>query len=240
MTTETSTSLITTALYRLGVVAIEQPVDDSYIQRGLVALNDVIDEWGGSSVYIPCQTLITLPLTATVESYTVGPSASYTLNENQVMDLLEIVINDPQSAGVSYPVYSITEQMYRNIPYKLGQGIPQTVLFRNFPNYSEFHFQPIPYSTLTASMLVKQRIAQFSLNQAMTIIPNHYLVALKLNLQNLLAQEFGKTLDENFMRKLKDANDNVLASNFGVDWSTKKDEILHNGNAVTYPYWWTS
>lgn len=228
MTTQTTTSLISTALYRLGVVAIEQPVENSFIQRGLIALNDVIDEWGGSGIYIPYQSLLSVPLVYNQEAYTVGPDPSYSLNTSQIIELLEITIQDSQAPGVDYVVNAITEQMYRNIPYKLAQGIPRCILLRNVVDHSFLHFQPVPYAVMTASILCKQRLSEFLINQQMSTIPNHYLLALKYNLQNHLAQEFGKTLDQGFMMRLKEANENLLSSNFGVDWGTKKDEILND------------
>lgn len=238
MAAETSTTLISSALFRMGVIPVEQSVPDVYIQRGVIALNDVIDEWGGSRIYIPYQSSLTLPLVYPTERYTVGLDASYSLNTEQIIEVLECVVNDPGIPGVDYAVTDMTELMYRNIPYKLIYSIPELLLLRNHVNYSELIFQPIPYSALTAKILCKQRLSRVTINQDLDSIPNHYLLALKYNVQAHLAPEFGKVLDDNFQMRLKKVNDNLLASNFSIDWSTKKDETLSRYNTSNYYWWW--
>lgn len=235
---DTVESVIATAARKIGVIPDNQAAPANVMQRGLEILNDIIDEWSGNRINIPYQSLITLPLVANQLSYTIGPSASYDLNSATVIEVLELIVNDSVSPGIDYPTIPLTEQMYFNIPYKSATGIPTTYLLRNFNDYAQIFFQPLPYaSTLSASILVKQKLSRVELTQDLDEIPRHYLLALKYRIAVLLADIYGKTLPASMIAMANQSMDNMQAANAYVDFVVKRDEVLNRKNTVFFNWW---
>lgn len=71
--TFTANLIITDALQKLGIYAPAEQVSDADMARGLVVLNDMLDQWQNESVFIYSLTTTALNLQATAASYTIGP-----------------------------------------------------------------------------------------------------------------------------------------------------------------------
>ena len=182
----TVNELIIDALRYGNIAQYNVSIATDQIQKFIPVLNDVLSVWGASGITIPSQAQITIPLVQGQQSYLVGNDVSYALNDDQVMSVISCVINDSISSGVDYPTDALTERQYANVTYKDSQGIPSNYLFRNYTDYSEFRFLPVPYSaTLSAKMVVKQRVTRFALNQNLDGIPREYEAPLKFKLLEL-------------------------------------------------------
>lgn len=231
---DTANNVISGALRRLGIVPEEQDVPASMQIRGLEIMNDIIDEWGATRAFIPYQTRLTLPLVQNQEVYTIGNGA-YDLDTNQLMDVLEMVINDSTSVGVNYPIIPMDEQRYYNIPYVNSTGIPGQYLLRRYPNYSELHFQPLPYSsTLSANILGKQRVGRVTINQTLDVFPREFLLALKNKLVLNIAAEYGKILPPSQIAMINDSLQKLLAVNLNIDYTCIRDEYINRKNFVFF------
>lgn len=235
MSTDTVINVIANAYRYVGIVPENQPVPNSLLAQGVSIINDIIDDWGANRIYIPYTSLLTLPLTQGVETYTIGPSASYTLNSNQLMEILELNINDPSSNGVDFPCIPIDEYQYANIPYKLSQGIPISYLLRLKNGFTQIFFQPLPWhSGMTAKILAKQALSRVSLNDTLTEIPEAMMSALKAEISFSAAAFSGKEVGAQIKEKLERRIKRFLAVNAPIDVSVKKDETINYKYGVYY------
>lgn len=219
------------------LAAEQQPIDDYKIQRGLEVLNDMIREWGNSENYIPLQTLLTLDLVNNQQTYTVGlntNSVTYDLNSAPIINILECNIIDQNNSNKGYyKVEVITELMYSNIFYRQTQSIPEWVLLRLYPNYTELRFQSVPYGGLTCEMLSKQQmqpVANTALSVPIDGLPGFANRAMKYYVARELMIIFGKEASPDFIQEYDRAIQAYLDNNIGVDPYVKHDVQL-NGAA---------
>lgn len=231
-------NIILKGLRKIGKIPEEQEVPGYMVSRGLELLNDILDEWGASRIFIPYQSELTLPLINNQQIYLIGNSSLYSLNTNQVIEILELVIQVTSASGqpVTYDTIQMTEQQYATIAFRTAQGTPAQWLLRNHVDYSEIRFQPVPSffnGTMNALILCKQRLSRVTEGQNLAEIPNHFLLALKLQL-SLYAQDiFGVTLPPEQVSRTQKTLDNLLASNFNVDFVAQIDEQINSG-------WWAA
>lgn len=232
--------LVGDALRYVNIVNYDSSIPGDLIQRGVSALNDILDEWGATGIYIPYVKTLTIPFSAGVESYSVGPSGR-DITANQVIDVTELVINDSASPGIDFPTSELSEQYYSNITSKNSQGIPCTYLLRNFVDYSEFKFQPVPYSSnLSAKIVCKQRLSEVFITTELTEIPRQYILALKLKLCLLAAGIWGAELSPQQYKQYSESLKSILASNTkSLNTDVKKTELL-NAGISPYNNWWVA
>lgn len=240
---DTVNSIIVSGLRKIGLPPAQQPMPSGMIQRGLEILNDILDMWGGSRLFIPYQNLIFLPLVANQEMYTVGEfdpiitPGLYDLNSKPIINVLECNIEDPNSPGVDYPIQAMTENMYANIAYKLTTGIPTEYLLRNYPDYCELRFQSVPYTNLTAKILVKDRLERVALTDDLSAIPRFYLLALKYKIAINAANVWGRPLTPEFKQEATEAMNVLAASVANIDYTVRRDEQINRKNVVFFNWW---
>lgn len=230
------TSVIVDALRYVGKIPIGQSVPSEVTALGLNVMNDVLAEWGASRIFIPYQSELDLPLVYNKEVYTVGPSPSYDLNTAQIIEILELNILDPASPGVFYGTEAFNEQQYFNLSYRASTAYPCVWLLRNHDDYSEIRFQPLPYKVLTAQMLVKQRLSSVMQGQTLSEIPAHYLLALKLQIGLYMAYIIGYQVTPDYVASTKERVSKLLAANFSVDYSVRRDEFLNRYSTMFFYY----
>lgn len=239
---DTVNSIIVSGLRKIGLPPAQQPMPSSMTQRGLEILNDILDLWGGSRLFIPYQKLIFLPLLANQEAYTVGvcPTTNpnlYDFNNEPIVNVLECNIQDPNSPGVDYPIMGITENMYSNIAYKLTTGIPTEYLLRRYEEYSELRFQSVPYANLTAKLLIKQTLSRVALTDDLSSIPRFYLLALKYKIAINAANVWSRPLTPEFMSEANEVASVLAAACSNIDYTTVRSEQINRKNVVFFNWW---
>lgn len=70
-----ASDIITDTLQDMGVYAPGEQISDADMARGLVVLNDMIDQWQNEGVFVFSLTTNTINLANGVQSYTIGPGA---------------------------------------------------------------------------------------------------------------------------------------------------------------------
>ncbi len=238
---DTVQGVITSALRKIGAIPEEQDVPSYMIQRGLEMINDIIDEWSDSRIYIPYQDEVSLQLLTFQERYTIGPDPSFYLNDREIMMVLQMNIFDPDAPSVAYPTLPpMTETVYSNIPYRSSTGIPVQYLLRNHSaviDYSELIFQPLPYKPLTANIVCKKRLSRVGLTDTLTQLPRQYTRGLKFKLSMDLADIYGKNLSPKFIANATDALAELEAMSIDIDYMTRRDEQINRKNIVYFNWW---
>jgi len=235
MTTMSVTSVIVSGMRKLGIVPEEQEVPPYMVQRGLELLNDILAEWGNDRIYIPYQSKLVVTLEANKGSYTFGNGDEFDVDTNQIISILEMTVQDPNSPGVDYPtIPPITEEMYAAIPYKKSTGLPCEFLLRNHVDYSELLCQPLPYKELTLTMICKQRLSQVAQTDLLTEIPINYARPLKYKLAMDAAQIYGKNLSPGFMQLAIKSLEDLEAAAVDIDYTVRRDEQLNQQNIVYF------
>lgn len=113
----TASDIITDALQKLAVYSPGDLITDADMQRGLITLNDMLDQWQNEYVFIYSLTTITLNLAKGAASYTVGPVGSLTNSPNGRPDRVQ---TGPGAAsvvmgGTTYQVNVISEIQWNAI-----------------------------------------------------------------------------------------------------------------------------
>ncbi len=237
--TVAASDIIEGACRRLGTLGEEQAVPAYMIARGVEVFNDILGEWGRSNIHIPYQSTLNIPLVENQELYTVGPSGAYDVNSAQIIEIEQCVITDSTAPNYFYPVMIGDEKQYWRVYNRASEGVPIFVLLRNYQTYSEVRFLYLPYTTtLSADLLVKQRLAQITgPTQQMTILGDEYLLPLKYQIAVDLADIYKIQLPDRFIDRAKSTVENLLAANFNIDVSVKKDEMLSRSSYGYWPWW---
>jgi len=231
-------NIISGALRLAKLTAELQPADPYKTERGREVFNDVVSAWGASGLYIPLQAQLTFPMVTNQSVYTFGKSDSYSVNTSQVMELMEVTIQDPDSPSIIYFVNIINERMYANISYRATQNVPSLVLLRVYQTYSELIFQSLPFKVLNAILVCKQKLETVTPTQIdidYGVIPDFAMEALKFKIAKRLMHMFGKTITNEFSRDHDIAEQTYLASNLTIDPYVRKDVTLSGRGAWANP-----
>lgn len=127
-----ASDIITDVLQKLGVYSEAESVSSADMQRGLVVLNDMLDQWQNEAVFVYSLTTLTLALSNGVPSYTIGPPGSVaTLTSGRPSRIQ----SGPGSASIAdgantYPVNGVTAIEWSGIQsINPGGGVPDTLFY---------------------------------------------------------------------------------------------------------------
>lgn len=198
----TALELITEALIELGEVGQGETVSNEDATGGLLKLNDYLASLSNDRLNIYKLDTFSGTLTATVGSYTFGPSGTLVSSRPVQIQGAVIVLN-----GITQPLNLITAPQYRAIKEKALTGTLPLQLYPNsgFPNMT-LEFWPVPSGTPTFTCDFWAVIAGGNLLLGDTIsLPPGYQRMLRLGLAIELAPSYGRQVSEILLRNFQDA-----------------------------------
>lgn len=112
--TDTARDLIGDALRKIGVVAIDEPMNADQAAAGLRALNRMLKSWQNKGYCTWAKA---------TQSVTLTTAISYTLNPKRPLEILSCRF---KQGGVERPMLPFTRDEYDSLPVKTSTGSPTT------------------------------------------------------------------------------------------------------------------
>jgi len=179
------------SLRKLQAIAVGETPTAEDMATGLVVLQDLLAEWSGGGLVVPCTVLETIALVIGQNSYTIGQNgvpSLYTVRPEQIIEAFV------RAGGYDYPVSIIGQTAYQGILNKSNQGRPDKLWYNaTAPNGTIYVY----YTPDTADQLWIVSIKPFTEPTALaeelldtTGIPRNYHNPLVWNLAVDLAPEF--------------------------------------------------
>lgn len=182
----TARVIITRALRLLKVIAANESGSAADLDVGFLALNDMLDSWSINRNNLLRTTIETFPLVNNQASYTIGTGGNF--NTALPMNVEESSFIRYQS--VDYPLRSITEDTYSQIPYKSNGGIPEVFWFDPSETLATLYLYPVPQTSQTIELHSLKPSTAFTGLDTTYVLPPGYKEALQFSLAEAIAGEF--------------------------------------------------
>lgn len=182
----TARAIITRALRLLKVIAANEPGDAADLDVGLNSLNDMLDSWSINRNNLLATVIETFPLVNGQASYTIGTGGNFNTTVPNKVEESSFV----RYQSVDYPLRSITEDTYSQIPYKSSGGIPEVFWFDPSATLATLYFYPVPQSSQTIELHSLKPMAAFTGLDVSYTLPAGYKEALTFSLAEAIASEF--------------------------------------------------
>jgi hypothetical protein len=206
----TALAIINWVLQELGVIAEGQTANAGDVQLCLDALNVLADAWLTEPNYAYTTTTVSAALPADTQSRTIGVSQQF--NCARPVRLEQGCF--ARVGTVDYPLASITETEYNEIPIKSGAaGWPEVCFYDAGSPTGNVYFYPTGACTIYLNVLTP--ISQFTLNAAVTLPPG-YARAFKFTLIEEVAGSFSRQVTALQARSAKQARRAIKRTNFVV------------------------
>jgi hypothetical protein len=182
----TARAIITRALRLLKVIAANESGDAADLDVGFNSLNDMLDSWSINRNNLLATVIETFPLVNNQASYTIGTGGDF--NTTLPMKVEESSYISYQ--GVDYPLRSVTQDTYSQIPFKTNGGIPEVFWFDPSATLATIYFYPVPQTLQSIQMHSLKPMTAFTSLDASYTLPPGYKEALQFSLAEALASEF--------------------------------------------------
>lgn len=221
----TAAEMVADAFYYSNVKDPGEEIFGYEASTGLDALNAIIDQWSGTSIYIPTYKIETFVTVAGDWTYTITPPITQLLESNLI-----------DANNVQWPLRQIDLKRFNllNIPLSnQARTRPNLIFLQDDTEVlgisTTVILFPVPDQVYTVTLRAKKYLTPFLYSDTILEIPPFGRKALKFQLSRDLSIEFGSNLDDKFeseymrvMRALRAANkrDNtVINSNpYNTGW----------------------
>lgn len=221
----TAAEMVADAFYYSNVKDPGEEILGYEASTGLDALNAIIDQWSGTSIYIPTYKIETFVTVAGDWTYTITPPITQLLESNLI-----------DANNVQWPLRQIDLKRFNllNIPLSnQARTRPNLIFLQDDTEVlgisTTVILFPVPDQVYTVTLRAKKYLTPFLYSDTILEIPPFGRKALKFQLSRDLSIEFGSNLDDKFeseymrvMRALRAANkrDNtVINSNpYNTGW----------------------
>lgn len=228
----TTNELIDSAYRFLGEVGEDEPVDGTMLSDGLYILNELVDQFSASQIYIGFNTQVSFNLTANKGTYSFSNIVSADVVSNRIVDInyANYFIQD-----ISYPLDIINKSQYYNIVRITNlQARPGFIFLDRQIQASFLTVYPIPDQTYPCTVGVKLMIDQFAANTVITNVPAYSQRFLRYALTRELKQwypsgNWTQESEEEYTRMFND-----LKGSTELDMTIRPSLIL----VSPLPYYW--
>lgn len=182
--------LITGSLRLIEEVGAGETCTAESAQDGLVALNGLIGSWSIQGDMVYTGTVESFSLPAASVSRTIGPTGNFSTTRPTRITAITVEI----SAGNTVSLQEIDATQYAGIPNKLTQGTPEQYFYDgSYPN-ATIRFWPVPQTTQPIVIYSEKPLSQYSSINDTLITPPGMERALRFNLAQEVAPEYGKSV----------------------------------------------
>lgn len=177
--------IITDALQKIGVYAPGDNITDADMSRGLIVLNDMIDQWQNEPVFIYALTTLTLTLATGAQSYTIGPPGTVA---NITSGRPTKIQSGPGMASVTfgsntYQVNVVSEIEWYGVEAKNPPpGIPDTLFYDPQYPVGVLNVAPIPNAIMALTFYQLSPFSSFASYATQASFSQGTVKALKSNL----------------------------------------------------------
>jgi hypothetical protein len=181
--------LVINALDLIGENEPNQTPAQVYINEGIKWLNLILAELANTGLYIPFFKTIEFTMVANQATYTISPTGTPDIVENQLASLDACGIT---WQGTYYPVdvreYDLIDYQTRNVNETNQPGF---VIWQPGETIDEITFYDTPDQAYPTTLRVKQKLTSFSYgDNTSTIVPDTYLLFLTFAVAQMLSMVY--------------------------------------------------
>jgi hypothetical protein len=155
----------------------DNPFPGDALQKGLYLINQLMDQFSSSGIYLPTITKFEFDLIPGKAGYTFSNIVPADFFTNRIADLEYVNVNQgasPSVGNIIFPMKILERGQVYNATRSLSQGFPWYVLFESFPQYSQINFGPTPDQIYKCEIHAKFMIDQFILFSDISEVPIYY------------------------------------------------------------------
>lgn len=214
----TATVVIAQALRRIGVLRAGQLASVSQNNDGLIALNDMLDNWSTERTNIFNVATASFPLITTQQSYTIGAAGNFNTGRPVRIERAGILLTNPNGSGfLRQPLQLLSEREWDAISIKIETSpVPEKLYYDYAFPLGNLNFLPIPtWGSGTAPKVELSTwtvLTQFPDLTTSETFPNGYEQAIVYGLAGLLAPMWPKCIPDDEMAKVMDQAAKSLAA----------------------------
>lgn len=208
--------LLTRALRAVGNVGSgETPTGDD-IDAALACVNDMLDSWSTSKLFVYQLAEESFPLTTGKGTYLIGPGGDF-ITARPVSIVSAYVRMANSTSPIDYPLSPVDDDAYSGISMKTGfNGICEYIFYNPLMPAGEINLWPCPMAALTLFIQSPKALAKFPDLQTDLLLSPGYAEAIRYALMPRLAAEgLGKVspeqiaLAESAIERIKTVNSRV-------------------------------
>jgi hypothetical protein len=178
----TANEIIAESLGKLGLIGAGETVDGDNAGYCLITLNTVVDALNLPSDFAYVDTNVSATLNTGVATLSIGPAQAL----NTVRPVRIELGSYATISGVDYPMISISEQEFNQIPIKTNGGTtPMWFWYEPGVTNGTIHYYPLPGATCVVTHPVQKQTSAFADLTTQYTLPT----GLRRCLVNLLAVE---------------------------------------------------
>ncbi len=228
--TATANTVINAALRIIGGVAQGETPTASQTSEALEALNFMVKSFMADGMPLWAIKQYTVTLTDGNATYTIGEGA--TVNTPKPMKVIDAFLHNT-STEIDIPLRIVTRQEYNLLGNKTSSGQPVQIFYEPLLTTGILHVYPVPDSTVAADrniVLVYQRpFEDLDVVGNDFDFPSEWLDALKYNLADRLALEYGVPVQDRNSIAQKAALLRQEALNYGVEQGSYFFQVERRG-----------
>lgn len=203
--TETVRSLVTSALRKIGVVAMDRDPTAAEIQIGLEQLDRMLKAWQNKRYNL---------WTVASQTLTLTTAASYDLNPVRPLRIYSARFNN---GSIEIPMVPLTRQEYDDLPVKTTTGTPTQFYYDKQREAAKFYVWPVLASASgqTVEITYEREIEDQTDLDAVPDVPGEWYDAVVYNLGVRLMDDFeieASTQSQRVMMMAKETLDDALGS----------------------------
>jgi len=217
--TVTRDQIIESALRSLAVLEEGAQPSATTIQNSSFSLNLILKKWQSEGIKLWTVVEYTIPLSSNKTSYTIGPSASYDLNADKPLRVIQAFLrNMSVNPYIDLPMNLISQQEYNILGSKFSTGIINSVFYKPWRDYGEIKVFLTPDANTSTNyelhLTVQRPIMDINKPNENFDFPQEWFLALKWALVAELASDYEKTLNDKQYYEQKA----TLLKNELMDW----------------------
>ncbi len=202
--------LITGAFRLLGVYGAGDTPETEDLADGLIAFNELINNWNAQHLTIYTIVNRLLPLTAGTQTYTIGSGGTFSYPRPVKIESAGIV----QANGIKSDLKIDTSLEWNQIPEKAASGkLPLRMYSDNDYPLSTLKFWPVPSQDCSLDLNAWDELTDTMLLTDVIDLPPSYQRALRYNLAVTLAPEYGKNPGDVVMGIAQQSKQELFALN---------------------------
>ena len=230
----TANELISSSLRKLDIIASGETAAGSEADETLEMMNDILEQWSLEDLMVYYSTVISIPLTAGVNSYTLGPTGAFVTT--RPIELLGAMIRTTDLLDI--PIEIIAYENYQVVIQKATSGsYPSLIAYQpTYPDGTIFLWQS-PSSGLTLRLNVNAQFIAVADLATEVALPIGYKKALQDAISVELAIKYGKSEMLDTLKELaRISKMNVKRKNTKRTTMSLRSEFLPGNSGVYNPY----
>jgi len=189
----TAFDLVTKAMRLAGVLAAGETPSDDDANDGLSVFNDMVDSWNAQRLAIYTTETHDFSFVVGQQSYTLGTGGDFDMTRPARIDGISAILINSSASPIEVPLSLISvDEWQNNFPVKNVPGSFPTVCYDSgdFP-LRTLGFWPVPSEANNVRIYSWQPLAQAAELTTVIAEPPGYAMAMRYNLAELIAAEFG-------------------------------------------------